>query len=193
MRPLKALLLLQAISGSLVVASEVPQHDDSTPQIGKRWYSVPVGQEVPPHASRAWPACRDGTSTIPYCFEDEDAHRDLEDLFSKALAKWAGAMYESSLAFAPDVACIGHQGRCLCSTNGVAETTLRIMLSEDDNAEASLGYLPPPEPKRSPDKPRHYIQWPKNPDLFGADAARNMAHEIGETFEPIERYLLGMC
>lgn len=35
-------------------------------QITKRWYSVPLDQDAPPEAKRAWPACKDGTRTINY-------------------------------------------------------------------------------------------------------------------------------
>ncbi|KAM0708877.1 hypothetical protein Q7P35_002913 [Cladosporium inversicolor] len=76
-------------------------------------------------------ACKDGTRTINYCFEDASSHKELAQLFAKALAKWALAMHASSLIFAPDAACTGDlQSRCLCGTPEVAETTLHTILGE---------------------------------------------------------------
>jgi hypothetical protein len=148
----------------------------------KRWYSVPLDDETSPDNKRTWPACNDGTHTITYCFEDEAAHKDLNELFARALAKWAPAMHESSLDFAPDAACTGDlQSRCLCSTPGVAEITLHIVLTEHGGAEASLGYREPSLPKLESSKPRHYIFFPADPDFYGAAAPVHMAHEIGES------------
>lgn len=69
--------------------------------------------------------------------------------------------------------------RCVCSTPGVEEATLRIMLAEDGGAQATVGYLPP-SVAIVPGMPPHHIVWPADPDFFGAAAHLNMAHEIGK-------------
>ena len=148
----------------------------------KRWYSLPLENEAAPDGKRPWPACKDGTRTINYCFEDASSHKELAELFGKALAKWAPAMHASSLTFAPDAACSGElQSRCLCSTPEVAETTLHIILTEKGGApEATIGYLPPSATIPDHGTSRHHIVWPNDPDFFGAAAPLLIAHEIGK-------------
>ena len=110
-----------------------------TSRATKRWYSVPLEQEAAPESQRPWPACDDGTSTISYCFEDAASHKILEELFVKALAKWAPAMHASSLVFAPDAVCTGDlHSRCLCNTPGMAKTTLHIMFTKDGDPKLRL-------------------------------------------------------
>ena len=162
------------------VRTEQPTEAPATNRSTKRWYSVPLEEDAPAGAKRPWPACDDGIRTINYCFEDAASHKELAELFAKALAKWARAMQVSSLVFAPDAACTGElQNRCLCSTSGVADTTLHIMLTEDGGAEATVGYLPP-SVAVSPGRARHHLVWPADPDFFGASASLIMAHEIGK-------------
>jgi hypothetical protein len=59
----------------------------SASQPNKRWYSVPLDYKASPDGRRAWPACSDSTHVITYCFEDEAAHKDLNELFARALTK----------------------------------------------------------------------------------------------------------
>ena len=114
--------------------------------------------------------------------EDAASHKELAELFGEALAKWAPAMHVSSLVFDPDTVCTGDlASRCLCTTPRVAETTLHIMLAGKGGAEATVGYLPPEVAIPEDGKPRHYIAWADDPDLFGKAAALMMAHEIGES------------
>ena len=149
--------------------------------ITKRWYSVPLDQDALPEGQRAWQACKDGKCTINYCFEDAASHKELAEVFAKGLAKWAPAMHVSSLDFAPDDVCTGDmQTRCLCTTPGVEETTLHIILTEQGGPEATVGYLPPSVTNHDPSKPRHHITWPNDPHFFGKAAPLMMAHEIGK-------------
>lgn len=141
---------------------------------------MPIEQDAPAGVKRPWPACNDGTRTINYCFEDEPSHKELAELFATGLAKWAPAMHVSSFVFAPDSVCTGESGsRCLCSTHGVGETTLHIVLTGDGSPQATVGYLPP-SVAVAPGRPRHHIAWPNDPDIFGASASLIMAHEIGK-------------
>lgn len=162
------------------VPSEQPTEAPAANRSTKRWYSVPLEQDAPTEAKHPWPTCNDGTRTINYCFEDEASHKELAELFARGLAKWAPAMHVSSLVFAPDAACTGDlHSRCLCSTPGVEENTLHIMLTEDGSPQATVGYLPSSVAVAS-GRPRHHIAWPDDPDLFGAGAHLIMAHEIGK-------------
>lgn len=141
---------------------------------------MPFEQDGPAGVKRPWPACNDGTRAINYCFEDEASHKELAELFAKGLAELAPAMHVSSLVFGPDAACTDELGsRCLCSTRGVGETILHIMLTEDGSSQATVGYLPP-SVAVAPGRPRHHIAWPNDSDLFEASASLIMAHEIGK-------------
>ena len=148
----------------------------------KRWSTVPEDHETQPQDVRAWPPGEDGSRTIHYCFENQASYDSLHEILALALLKWAPAVQVSALAFAPDAAC--SQGPCLCSTQGVAEVTLRISLADPKKQQAALttvGYKDPIVENPHPNMPRHYIMWPYSPAFFRLDAALNMAHELGKS------------
>lgn len=184
MRLLDALLALPLIFGISMAAQRADgllRYNSSDPEVERRWYSIPVDEKAGPDERRPWPLCGNGKRVISYCFGDDRAYRDIGDLFLKGIAKWAHVMHISSVVFAPDTACLGPQwrGRCLCSTPGVKEDSLHIILS-DNQASSTVGYLPPSAPNPNPSLPRNNIIWPKHIGFSKAFAPVVMAHEIGE-------------
>jgi hypothetical protein len=161
-------VLLQVLVGLSTAITDFLQPNVSDVQVAKRWFTVPDSQHSMPDQLRSWPprGDMDGQHTITYCFENDDAYRIMGDLFHDALGKWEPAIQVSSLAFAPDPACTGNQSPCMCSTDGVEEVTVRLMLGEgvvEGVAYATNGYRDPFLPRSDPNKPRHYIEWPANP------------------------------
>jgi hypothetical protein len=170
-----SVLFLVHIVASLAAPTS-PRANGSDPQVGERWFGVREDFEIRPQDARAWPACADGSRTVPYCFGDVDTYQELSEVFAMGLAIWAPAMRVSSLAFAPDPACV--QEPCLCSEPGVGEETLHIMLDPGRVAAASsLGYDPL---FRDPNQPTHRLLWPANRAFTSHSAAPVlMAHELG--------------
>lgn len=124
--------------------------------------SIPFDKDAGPAHSKSWPASLcDSRSYIPFCYADQASQDSLKDLFTEGLAKWAQVLYQSSLVFAPDVAC-GPNGveHCLCSTGGISEETVHIMLARQGETWplSTLGHTAPSFPKKHPDMPRHFIQ-----------------------------------
>lgn len=153
-------------------------------QVTKRWHSIPFDKDAGPAHSISWPTSPcDLRSYVPFCYEDQASQDALKDLFAEGLSKWTQALFQSSLVFAPDVAC-GPNGleQCLCSTGGISEDTVHIMLARQGETWplSTLGYTRPAVPKKYPNMPRHFIQWPADVQKFGARGPVHMAQEIGE-------------
>jgi hypothetical protein len=182
MRSLKPLLLLQVLFGVSTAATDFLRPNVSDSQVAKRWFTVQDAQHSVPHETRTWPPLdnMEGPRIITYCFEDDTTYRIMGDLLDDALAKWRPATEVSSLAFEPDSACTGIKGPCMCSTNGVEEVTVHLMLGGDgvNQAQASSGYWDPFLPKVHPNRPRHYIQWPAVWVGTRVRAVLELAHEL---------------
>lgn len=150
----------------------------------KRWHTIPFESEARPDHARAWPAwvC-DFTTYIFYCFEDQASHDALNDFFLSGLAKWAQAFLRSSIVFVADTACgADYSVPCLCSADGIAETSVHIMQAKHGQTWpfSSLGYTKPSIAKVYPNMPRHFIQWPTNTGTFNARGPLHMAQQIGK-------------
>ena len=153
-------------------------------RVTKRWHSIPFESEASPAHARAWPAWEcDSITYIFYCFEDQASYDALNDLFLSGLAKWARAFLRSSIVFAADTACGPNALEpCLCSDNGIAETSVHIMQGKHGEVWpfSSLGYTRPSIAKVYPNMPRHFIQWPSNAGIFNARGPLHMAQQIGK-------------
>ena len=178
-------LLAPVLSFIFMVASLAapvsPPADDSDPHVSKRWYSLGDDLVSPPGNQRAWPPGSDGHRTITYCYENVDAFNIMDYFFSRALDKWAPAIWASALLFAPDPACT-QQGPCLCSAPDVEEVTLHLMLGPAGcRAMSTIGYRDRISPKQDPGRPRHFVQWPpSDAQLTEAMGIRTMTHELGK-------------
>jgi hypothetical protein len=161
-------------------ASQMP----ADTQVAKRWFSLPTPQEGHPGPIDLWPACgHEGAPVIvSYCFEGVNLFERISTAFMEALARWAPAMYRSALGFAPDASCSGDlEVPCLCS-EGVDEATVHIMQSPDRMFRVTFGYLDPVKPRPNPNKPRHYMEVPTDPDLSNEVLGMQIAHRLGENF-----------
>jgi hypothetical protein len=151
-------------------------------QITKRWYSVPEAQNAALEVPKPWPPGIDGLRTITYCFENQASLNALGPvLFPWGCSTWSGQLLEdSSLKFNWDFAC--RDMRCLCSTPGVSEVSLRVSLARQGETafDATLGYTDPIVPNPNPGKPRHYIRWPAESQFFGDAGGLMMGHLLGE-------------
>lgn len=155
-------------------------------RVTKRWHTIPFESEAEPEHARAWPAFAcDSTTWITYCYENQASHDALNGLFMLGLAKWAQGFQQSSIVFAADPACgINPLEPCLCSENGILETTVHIMQGKDEETItwplSTLGYRKPGAAQAYENMPRHFIQWPTNAGIFNDRGPLFMAQQIGE-------------
>jgi hypothetical protein len=148
-------------------------------QVAKRWFSLPTSQEPrSPSKFGLWPAC-DGVHVVTFCFENQNTYNLIGLAFLQAIALWTPAIVRSSLGFAPDPACIGAPGICLCSM-GVDEVTLHVQLSPDDTFRSSFGYLDPLVQRHDLHKPRHLISIASDEKWSWEFAVLMIAHHLGE-------------
>lgn len=192
MAQLKLQTLLLVLLMALASASPLAQHNESEILLDKRWYSIPLDKNVPPHLPRAWPLRGHKNSVRPvrYCFANEESYQALHKDLCNGIAKWVPATRQSSLVITQDIACgYVQNGKCMCDVDGVELGTLHIFVSSEDTQGATRGYNEPSK-EHSHSFPPNSLRFPRRnqppapPDTSDTEdktRAVLMAHELGMT------------
>ncbi|TLD06785.1 hypothetical protein E2P81_ATG10437 [Venturia nashicola] len=190
MAQLKLQTLLLVLLMALASASPLAQHNESEILLDKRWYSIPLDKNVPPHLPRAWPLRGHKNSVRPvrYCFANEESYQALHKDLCNGIAKWVPATRQSSLVITQDIACgYVQNGKCMCDVDGVELGTLHIFVSSEDTQGATRGYNEPSK-EHSHSFPPNSLRFPRRnqppapPDTSNTEdktRAVLMAHELG--------------